>query len=71
MRSSEPVDGAMVDYDGCGKVVGVEFLDASRRLDPDEAAWLLNDSGPNSTKTESRQIRSIQSRHTRISCVPG
>ena len=65
-RSEEPADGIVVDLDQNGAVVGIEILDASDRFD---ATLMLADSGPNYTKSESDEIRSILSAHAHVSLL--
>ncbi len=60
-RSEEPADGILVDLDQNGAVAGIEILDASDRFDASDATLMLADSGPNYTKAESDEIRSILS----------
>ena len=68
-RSEEPADGIVVDLDQNGAVVGIEILDASDRFDAAAATLMLADSGPNYTKSESDEIRSILSTHAHISSL--
>ena len=68
-RSEEPADGIVVDLDQNGAVVGIEFIDASDRFYAADATLMLADSGPNYTKSESDEIRSILSAHAHISSL--
>lgn len=68
-RSEEPADGIVVDLDQNGAVVGIEILDASDRFDDTDATLMLADSGPNYTKSESDEIRSILSAHAHVSLL--
>ena len=68
-KSVEPDDGVLVDLDDRGKVVGIEFLDASERFESADAALMLMDSGPDYTISQSKKIRSILSNHTRIASL--
>ena len=68
-RSEEPADGIVVDLDQNGAVVGIEILDASDRFDDTDATLMLADSGPNYTKSESDEIRSILSVHAHVSLL--
>ena len=65
-RSEAPADGIVVDLDRNGAVVGIEILDASDRFDAVDATLMLADSGPNYTKSESDEIRSIPSAQVHI-----
>jgi len=68
-RSEEPADGIVVDLDQNGAVLGIEILDASDRFDDTDATLMLADSGPNYTKSESDEIRSILSAHAHVSLL--
>ena len=68
-RSEEATEGIVVDLDQNGAIVGIEILDASDRFDAAAATLMLADSGPNYTKSESDEIRSILSAHAHISSL--